>query len=225
MLAQIIRLQAQFSDYPIKPIHLDSAREFTSQLFDHYCMLVGIDVEHPIAHVHTQNGLAKYFIKHLQMIARPMLIRTQLPTSAWGHVILHAAALVRLKPTAYHKYSPLQLVLGSQPNISHLRIFGCSVQVPIPPPNRSKMGPQRQLGIYVDFDSPSLIHYLEPLTSDVFTAKYPDCHFDENIFPPLGGKDMIAGKKHEISWNVANIKHFDPRTAQCENEVQRITHL
>ena len=173
-------------------------------------MSVGIDIEHPVAHVHTQNGLAESFIKRLQMIARPMLMRTQLPTSAWGHAILHAAALIRLRPTAYHKYSPLQLVLGSRPNISHLHIFGCSVQVPFPPPHRSKMGPQRRLGIYVGYDSPSIIRYLEPLTGDVFTARYADCHFDENIFPPLGGKDMIARKRHEISWNVANIKHFDP---------------
>ena len=38
-------------------------------------MYIGIDVEHPIAHVHTQNGLAKSFIKHLQLIARPLLMR------------------------------------------------------------------------------------------------------------------------------------------------------
>ena len=108
---------------------------------------------------------------------------------------MHAATLVRLRPTAYHKYSPLQLVLGSQPNISYLRIFGCSIQVLIPPSHRSKMGPQHWLGIYVDFDSPSLIHYLEPLTSDVFTARYPDCHFDENIFPPFGEKRYISKRE------------------------------
>ena len=123
---------------------------------------------------------------------------------------MHAATLVRLRPTAYHKYSPLQLILGSQPNISHLRIFGCSVQVPIPPPNRSKMGPQRQLGIYVSSNSLSIIYYLEPLIGDVFTIRYANCHFDENIFPLLETKDILAGERHGISWNLANIKHFDP---------------
>ena len=48
------------------------------------------------------------------------------------------------------------------------------------------MGPQRKLGIYVDFNSPSIIKYLEPSTGDVFTARFADCQFDETIFPILG---------------------------------------
>ena len=58
LLAQIIRLQAHFPDYPIKKIRLDNSSEFISKAFDDYCMSIGIEVEHPIAHVHTQNGLA-----------------------------------------------------------------------------------------------------------------------------------------------------------------------
>ena len=58
LLAQIIRLQAHFPDYPIKKIRLDNAGEFIFKAFNDYCMSVGIEVEHPIAHVHTQNDLA-----------------------------------------------------------------------------------------------------------------------------------------------------------------------
>ena len=143
LLAQIIRLEAPFPDYPIKKICLDNAGKFISKAFDDYCMSVGIKVEHPIAHVHTQNGLAEAFIKRLQLIARPLLMRTKLPISAWGHAILHAAALVRIQSTANHQQSPFQLVLGQIPNLSHLRVFRCTVQVPITPPQRTKMGPQR----------------------------------------------------------------------------------
>ena len=69
LLAQIIKLQAQFPNYPIKIIRLDNAGEFTSQIFIDYCMLVGINIEHPVAHTHIQNGLAELFIKRLQLIA------------------------------------------------------------------------------------------------------------------------------------------------------------
>jgi transposase InsO family protein len=78
LFAQIIRLRAQFPDYPIKKIRLDNANEFTSKAFDDYCMSIGIDVEHPVAHTHTQNSLAESFIKRLQMIARPLLMKTKL---------------------------------------------------------------------------------------------------------------------------------------------------
>jgi hypothetical protein len=50
------------------------------------------------------------------------------------------------------------------------------------------MGPQRRLRIYIDFYSPSIIKYLEPLTGDIFTARFTYCQFDETIFSILGEK-------------------------------------
>ena len=137
----MIKLRPQFPDYPIKSIRLDNAGEFTSQTFTNYCMPVRINIEHPVAHTHTQNGLVESLIKHLQLIARPLLMKTKLPTSAWGHAIMHAANLVHIRPTAYHEYSPFQLVLDKPPNISHIRIFGCAIYVPTAPTHRTKMDP------------------------------------------------------------------------------------
>ena len=182
LLAQIIKLRAQFPDYPIKGIRMDNAGEFTSKSFDTYCASLGIEVEHPIAYVHTQNGLAESLINHIQIIARTLLLRTNLNDTAWGHAVLHATALIRLRPTASLLQSPLQMVLGYEPDISHLRTFGCAVQVPIAPPQRTKMGPQCRLGIYVGFNSPSIIRFLEPTTGDLFTARFADCHFNETMF-------------------------------------------
>ncbi|BBH03062.1 Disease resistance protein CC-NBS-LRR class family [Prunus dulcis] len=95
------------------------------------------------------------------------------------------------------------------------------------------MGPQHRLGIYVGFDSPSIIRYLEPLKGDIFTARFADCHFDETIFPSLWGEKsvskeqgkLIPEERHELSWNVSTLSHLDPYTAQCENKVRRIVHL
>ncbi|KAJ0881424.1 putative RNA-directed DNA polymerase [Helianthus annuus] len=223
LLAQLIRLRAHFPDYPIKNIRLDNAGEFTSQTFNDYCMSIGINVEHPVPHVHTQNGLAESLIKRLKMVARPMIMKSKLPASAWGHAILHAATLIRIRPTSYHTSSPLKLVLGQEPNISHLRIFGCAVYVPIVPPQRTQMGPQRRLGIYVGYESPSIIKYLEPTTGDLFTARFSDCHFVESTFPTLGGDKKQLD--NSIIWNELSLSHLDPRTKQCELEVQRIIHL
>ena len=151
-------------------------------------MSIGIEMEHSVAtHTHTQNGLAESFIKRLTLIARPLLMGSNLPNSAWGHVILHAASLVRLRPTSYHKYSSMQLVNGKEPNIFHLKFFWCAVYVPISPPQRTKTGPQRRLKVYVGFDSPSIIKYLEPMSGDLFKARFANFQFDETVFPALGG--------------------------------------
>ena len=138
---------------------------------------------------------------------------------------MHVVALICIQPITYHEYSLSQLVLRKQPNIYHLQIFGCVVYVPIAPTQRTKMGPQRRLGVYVGFDSPSIIRYLEPLTGDVFTARFADCHFNESVFPSLGREKSIPEERREISWKTSTMTHLDPRTNQCELEVQRIIHL
>ena len=182
-------------------------------------MSIDIDIEHHVAHTHTQNGLVESFIKRLQLIPRPLLLRTKLSLSGRGHAILHATALIQSRLTTNHECLPSQLVLGSQPNVSHLRIFSCIVYVPIAPPQCSKLGHQRQLGIYVGFNSPSIICYLEPFTSDVFTTRFTDCHFDENVFPPLREGKKIPEEWQDITWYVSFLSHLNPRTRQHELEV------
>ena len=216
LLAQIIQLRAQFPDHLIKTIHLDNDGEFSSKIFFYYCMSLGIDVQYHVAHVHSQNGLVESFIKHLQLISRPLLLKTKLPLSAWGHAILHVADLIRFCHTTNQDLSPLHLTLGYQSNISHLCIFGCGVYVPIAPTHRTKMGPQCRLGIYVGFQSSSLIKYLEPLTGEVFTTRFANRHFDENVFSPLGGGKPIPEEWRKITWNESSLSHLDPPTKQSE---------
>ena len=103
-IAKLIRLRAQFSDYPIKSIRMDNTDEFTSKAFNDYCMALGVKVEHPVPYVHTQNGLAKSLIKRIKLIARPLLQHFDLHICCWGHELLHVAALIQTLPIAYHKY-------------------------------------------------------------------------------------------------------------------------
>nr|ACY01923.1 hypothetical protein [Beta vulgaris] len=88
------------------------------------------------------------------------------------------------------------------------------------------MGPQRRMGIYVGFESPSIIKYLEPTTGDLFTAQFADCHFNESVFPSLGGEKVDPQNiKSEITWNALQMSFLDPRTNSCEQEVKKIVHL
>ena len=110
IIAQIIKLKAQHPEHQIKSI---IAAEFSSRAFNDYCMALGIQVQHFVLYVHTQNGLAESLIKRIKLIARLLLQNCNLPTSCWGHAVLHAAELIQLRPTAYHATFPLQLVHGN----------------------------------------------------------------------------------------------------------------
>lgn len=75
------------------------------KVLNDYCTSIRINVEHlcrmfthkmDLPHVHTQNGLAESFIKRLQLIARPLLMKSKLPMSEWGLAILHTTSLIRI---------------------------------------------------------------------------------------------------------------------------------
>jgi hypothetical protein len=77
-------------------------------------------------------------------------------------------------------------------------------------PNKT-MGPHRKLGIYVGYETPSIIKYLEPKTGDLFTAWYADSIFDEEHFPALGGGLYLNNKQYqEIEWSASSIQSLDP---------------
>ena len=89
---------------------------------------------------------------------------------------------------------------------------------------RTSMGPHRKLGIYVGYETPSIIKYLEPITGDLHMTQYTDCVFDEDHFPALGG-DRHLEECREIEWNATGLQSLDPRTSESELEVQRIIHF
>jgi transposase InsO family protein len=120
LITQVIKLKAQYPEHQIQSIRMDNAAEFFSRAFNDYCKALGIQVQYSVPYVHTQNGLIKSLIKRIKLIARPLLQNSNLPTSCWGHAILHVADLIQLRPTTYHTTSPLQRVRGNPPSISHL---------------------------------------------------------------------------------------------------------
>jgi hypothetical protein len=94
-------------------------------------------------------------------------MKSKLPVYAWRHTILHVASLVRIKHHLTKNILLCNLHWSTTKYFLFFRIFGCFVYVPITQPQRTKMRPQRRLGIYTGFDSPSIIRYLESLTGDI----------------------------------------------------------
>jgi hypothetical protein len=73
------------------------------------------------------------------------------------------------------------------------------------------MGPHRKLGIYVEYTSPLIIKYLEPLMGDLFIGRFADCIFNEDHFLALGG-ELYQKEYQKIDWNAEGILFSDPHT-------------
>ena len=88
---------------------------------------------------------------------------------------LHAATLIRIRPTSYNASSPFENSFWSETEyFPSKNFFYCAIYVLIAPPQHTKMGPQMRLKIYVGNESASIITYLEPLKGDLFTARFAD---------------------------------------------------
>ena len=66
--------------------------------------------------------------------------------------------------------------------------------------------------------------YRYNLTDEVFTAQFADCHFNKDVFPPLGGEKPITEEWREIESSFSHLEP-PPPTKQSELEVQKIIHL
>ena len=97
-----------------------------------------------------KNGLAETFIKRMKLITRVLLMKMKLPSFYMGHVILHDALLIWLRPVDNHQYFSVQLAFGNQPNIIHLRVFGCVIYVPIALSQHTEM--KRHCGLGIDVE-------------------------------------------------------------------------
>ena len=75
LVSQIIQLKNNFPDNRIKSIRMDNAWEFTSKVFNDYCMTLGIKVAHFVPHVHTQNGCWRSLTTHFRHHLKPKIIR------------------------------------------------------------------------------------------------------------------------------------------------------
>jgi hypothetical protein len=54
-------------------------------------MTQGIEVQHSMPYVHTQNILVESLIKRIKLIAIPLLHNCNLHITCWGHTVLRIA--------------------------------------------------------------------------------------------------------------------------------------
>lgn len=79
LLAILIRYKNQFPYHPNKYLQMDNAMEFRSHTLEDYCIATGITLTYCVPYEHFHNGLAKAFIKKIQLITRPLLLHAIMP--------------------------------------------------------------------------------------------------------------------------------------------------
>ena len=139
-------------------------------------------------------------MKMIKVIARPLLPSCNLPTRCWGHNMLHTANSLTLdrRPTT----SILSCMLRRDRHRKFPTFTGSVARCMYRHyPRQSAMGSLRKSGIYVGYETVSIITYLDP--DDMWLSYGPLCDriFDEDHFLTLGGGNHpLYDKSREITW-------------------------
>ncbi|KAJ0085512.1 hypothetical protein Patl1_07285 [Pistacia atlantica] len=110
----------------LQTIRSDNGTEFLSKKIQTWFHEHGIIHQCSCIVTPQQNGVVERKHRHLLDVARSLRFQAHLPLSFWGECIFTASFLVNklLTPILHYK-SPHQVLLGTVPLYSSLRVFGC----------------------------------------------------------------------------------------------------
>ena len=117
----------------IKIFRLDNGGEYTSSEFASYLTKEGIKHELTIPHTLQQNGVAERLNRTLIESVRTMLADSKLLHTFWAEVLATSVYLRKCSPTkAVETMTHYEAWSGAKPDVSFIRVFGCSAYAHIP---------------------------------------------------------------------------------------------
>ena len=123
----------------LKTLRTDNGGEYTSSEFKQYLKEGGVRHELTIPKTPQQNGVAERMNRTLVETVRSMLIDARLPKKFWAESLSTAVYLRNRSPTkTVVGMTPFEAWYGYKPDVSHLRVFGCTVYTHIEKDERSK---------------------------------------------------------------------------------------
>ena len=124
----------------IKTLRSDNGGEYTSTAFASFLTKEGIKHELTIPHTPQQNGVAERLNRTLIEGVHTMLADSKLPHRFWAEALSTAVYLPNRSATkALEGVTPYEAWSGTKPDVSSLRVFGCSAYAHVPKAERRKL--------------------------------------------------------------------------------------
>ena len=135
----------------MRRLRCDNGSEYINQELKALCASKGIMLETTVRYSPEQNGAAERLNRTLLDKVRPMLEDAHLPKSLWAEALATANYLRNRSPVNGRDKTPIELLTGTKPDVSHLRIFGTSCYALIPKQLRNKLAPTSEPGRLIGY--------------------------------------------------------------------------
>lgn len=195
------KVETQFG-MRIKALHSDNGTEFVNSSMDEYLAQRGILHRTIVPYRHEMNGIAERANRTGSDAVRAMLFDASLPPSLWPYAYRHWALIRNITSNSFIDPSktPYEIVHGKKPDISHLRVFGCSAYSRVPPELRSKLEPKALKGRLVGIVDNAYYQIWTPGTHEIYRSR--DVIFDEGSTGPRVPLGAAAAPSNSDNSNV-----------------------
>jgi len=203
----------------VKIIRLDGE---TSMLkgFEDWAAEEGITIERSSPYTPPQNGVAERSGGMIIQKSRCIAIGAQLPEELWPETGKTSGYLLNKSPTKQLEWrTPLEqlhrdlAIQNPQPNLSHLKVFGCRAYPVIPSakiPKTRKLLPRAHIGYLVGYESTNIFRIWVP--SEMKVIKTRDVTFNEELFYDPNEIDLPALLR-EHAEQIVEVVEFPPDSA------------
>ena len=125
----------------INTLRSDNGGEYLSTEFEIYLKSKGIRHEYTVPYSPQQNGVAERLNRTLLESAKAMMSKANLPKMYWAEAIASAAYIRNRVPTAAIEddITPFERWHGTQPDLSGMKVFGCTAYALLPNCKRQKL--------------------------------------------------------------------------------------
>ena len=165
----------------IKAIRTDNGGEYISNEFKSYLLEHGIQHQLTVAYTPQQNGVAERMNRTLMDCVRSLLHTAKLDKKFWAEA-LSTAVYIRNRVISRSlpiNTTPHQLWIGTPPDLSHLRVFGCKCWYVTPKTKVRKLDPRSKEGLMMGYSTQNKGYKVWDTNSSTLVVSR-DVTFDES---------------------------------------------
>ncbi len=179
----------------LKAIRTDNGGEYISNEFKSYLLKHGIQHQLTVAYTPQQNGVAERMNRTLLDCVRSLLHTAKLDKKFWAEALATAVYIRnRMVSRSLPKHvTPHQRWMGKEPDLSHLRVFGCKCWFVLPKFKVKKLDARSKEGLMMGYSTQSKGYKIWDIESARMIVSR-DVTFNEQSVGPSGIELPLNGE-------------------------------